>query len=324
MFSRFTVFALALVILVPSMTGAAETSTTLEVTTATTTFSPGFRGELEKIVASHHGVMGLSLKNLDIGEELAVNGDEKFPTASTIKLAVLCSVFDELSSPSGRFKSYYDTRKYDAATSISGSGFVQRFKDGTNIEIKELLHFMVTVSDNTATNMLVDAIGGLQPVNDWLINHGFKVTRMASMVGGRQIWDAKMRDQWGLGVTTPNEMRHLCEMILKGQAGTTSATDEMLRLLSHQYFDGDIAAEIPPGVWVGSKSGALNRSRSDNAIVFSPGGKYVLSVYTKENQNTSWDDTNEAEAKIREISRLVFKHYNPTSTWTRPAGAEKL
>lgn len=303
---------------------AADTSGTLHVTTATTTFSPGFKGDLERVVAHHRGVMGLSLKNLDTGEELSVNGDEMFPTASTIKLAVLCTVFDELSSPSGRFKSYYDTRKYDLSTSAPGAGFVQRFKDGTKIEIKELLHFMVTVSDNTATNMLVEAVGGLQPVNNWLMNHGFEKTRMASTVFGRIVWDAKMRETWGLGVTTPNEMRRLTEMIATGQAGTTTATDEMLRLLGHQYFDGDIPAEIPPTIWVGSKSGAVNSSRSDNAVVASPGGKYVLSVYTRENQDTSWDSSNEAEANIREISRLVFKHYNPTSTWTRPAGAEKL
>jgi beta-lactamase class A len=315
---------IAVLLLIFANVSIADTTSTLDITTATTTFSPGFKGDLEHVVAGHHGVMGLSLKNLDSGEEIGINGDEMFPTASTIKLAVLCTVFDELSSPTGRFKSYYDTRRYDAATSVSGAGFVQRFKDGTNVEIKELLHFMVTVSDNTATNMLVDAVGGLQQVNNWLMNHGFKVTRMASMVGGRQVWDPKLRDTWGLGVTTPNEMRHLCEMIVKGEAGTTSATDEMLRLLSHQYFDGDIAAEIPPGVWVGSKSGAVNRSRSDNAIVFSPGGKYVLSIYTRENADASWENENEAERNIREISRLVFKHYNPTSAWTRPAGTEKL
>jgi beta-lactamase class A len=269
--------------------------------------------------------MGLSLKNLNTGEHLSINGDEKFPTASTIKLAVLCTVFDELTSPTGRFKSYYDTVKYDESTSTSGAGFVQRFKNGTNVEIKELLHFMVTVSDNTATNMLVDALGGLQPVNNWLINHGFKVTRMASYVGGRgKVYDQQIREEWGLGVTTPNEMCRLCDMIISGKAGTTSATDEMLRLLSHQYFDGDIAAEIPPGVWVGSKSGAVNRSRSDNAIIASRGALYVLSVYTKDNQDASWKNSNEAEENIRKISRIVFKHYNPGNKWKRPAGTEDL
>jgi beta-lactamase class A len=320
---RYSLLILTLLSTV-SISHAARTTGTLEITTGTTTFSPGFRGELERVVAGHHGVMGLSLKNLKTGEQLAINGDEPFPTASTIKLAVMCAVFDELSSPSSRFKSYYDARKYDDSTSISGSGFIQRFKNGTNIEIKELLHFMITVSDNTGTNMLVEALGGLQPVNDWLMNHGFKTTRMASTVGGKIIWDPKMRETWGLGVTTPNEMRRLCEMILNGKAGTTSATDEMLRLLGHQYFDGGIAAEVPPVVWVGSKSGALNRSRSDNAIVASPNGMYILSIYTRENQDSSWKNSNEADTNIRKVSRLVYKHYNPKSPWTRPPGTEEL
>jgi beta-lactamase class A len=302
-----TLYLLVSTVLLLSVTPgcARPTSGTLQITTATTTFSPGFRGDLERVVAGHHGVMGLSLKNLKTGEQLAINGDEPFPTASTIKLAVMCAVFDELSSPTSRFKSYYDTRKYDDSTSISGSGFIQRFKNGTNIEIKELLHFMITVSDNTGTNMLVEALGGLQPVNDWLINHGFKTTRMASTVGGKIIWDPKMRDTWGLGVTTPNEMRRLCEMILNGKAGTTSA-------------------EVPPVVWVGSKSGALNRSRSDNAIVASPNGMYILSIYTRENQDSSWKNSNEADTNIRKVSRLVYKHYNPNTKWTRPPGTEEL
>lgn len=303
---------------------AAAPTAALQITTATKSFSRGFRGELERVVAQHRGVMGLSLKNLDTGEQVDVNGNEMFPTASTIKLAVMCTVFDELSSPSGRFKSYYDTRTYDASTSVSGAGFVQRFTDGTKIELKELLHFMITVSDNTATNMLVEAVGGLQPVNDWLINHGFEKTRMFSTVFGKIVWDAEMRKVWGLGVTTPNEMRRLCEIIATGKAGTTTATDEMLRLLSHQYFDGGIPAEIPPSVWVGSKSGAINDSRSDNAIVSSPAGRYVLSIYTKDNVERSWGDKNEAEANIRAVSRIVFKHYNPKSKWSRPAGTEKL
>lgn len=322
---RHYFYALLLLPLISAVQcGAASTSETLEITTGTTTFSSGFKGELERVAAGHHGILGLGLKNLDTGEELTVNGDEPFPTASTIKLAVLCAVFDELSSPSGRLKDYYATRTYDAATSTGGSGFVQRFRDGSKVEIKELLHFMVTVSDNVATNMLVDAIGGLQTVNDWLMNHQFKTTRMASLVGGRSVWDAEMRTVWGLGVTTPNEMRRLCEMIVKGEAGSTSATDEMLRLLGHQYFDGSIPAEIPPTVWVGSKGGAVNRSRSDNAIVMSPGGRYVLSVFTKDNEDTSWKSTNEAERNIGRISRMVYQHFNPESTWKRSEGTEKL
>lgn len=282
------------------------------------------KAELERIAAAHRGVMGISVKNLDTGEEISVNGDQLFPTASSIKLAVMCAVFDEMCSPTGKFPDYYMTKPYDDATSVGGAGFVKQFKDGTKVELKELLHFMITVSDNVATNMLVEWLGGLDRVNDWLRARGFRHTRMNATVGGRAVWSAEGLREWGLGVCTPDEMRRLLEMIYKGEAGTTTSTDEMLRLLGNQYFDGLIAGEAPPTVWVGSKSGAINDARSDNAIVASPGAAYILTVYTKQNADKRWTHENEAEVAIRKVARTVYQHFNPASTWVRPAGTEKL
>lgn len=296
----------------------------LDITTATKRFSDGLKGEIERVVASHDGTMGVSLKHLSSGEEINVNGDELFPTASTIKVAVMCAAFEMLSERGGPFKDYYDTRSYDENTSVSGSGFLQRFRNGTKMELKELMHLMITVSDNVATNMILEWMGGLEPVNDWLQRNGFEQTRIASSVGGKIIWSPEMRQRWGLGVTTPHEMRRLMELIVQGSAGTTSATDEMLRLLGNQYFDGAIPAEIPPTIYVGSKSGSLSRSRSDVAIVAAPTGTYILSVFTKDNNDRSWGRANQAEESIRKVSRLVWKHYNPESDWKRPEGAQLL
>lgn len=319
---RRTCFSLLICLLTLPL--IAETSPTLRVTTATTTFSPGFVGSLEKIVAKHRGQMGISVKKIDSGEELQVNGDEVFPTASTIKTAVMCTVFAELSSPTGMFNDYYATRKYDATTSTGGSGFIQNYKDGTKIELKELLHLMITLSDNIGTNMLVEWVG-IDRVNQWLENNGFKETRLHSTIGGKIIWNAKLRKEWGLGKTTPNEMCRLMEMIVTGKANSsTSATDEMLRLLGHQYFDDHIAAEAPPTVWVGSKSGSLNESRSDTAIVASPAGMYVIIVFTKNNVDRRWNYQNEAEIAIQHVAREVYNQFNPTNTWKRPPGTERL
>jgi beta-lactamase class A len=269
--------------------------------------------------------MGVSIHNLQTGERVEVNGDAEFRTASTIKVAVMGTVFEELTSPTGMFRSYYDTRKYDPATSTGGAGFVRNFVPGTPVELKELLHFMITVSDNTATNMLVDWLGGAPRVNRWLEDRGLSRTRLLAMVGGRIKYDPALNGKWGLGVTTPNEMRRLLEMIHAGRAvASTTATEEMLRILGHQYFDDLIAGETPPAVWVGSKSGAVNDSRSDNAIVASPGGTYVISVYTDRNEDRRWTKENEGEASIRKVARETWRHFNPDSRWQRPAGAGDL
>jgi beta-lactamase class A len=309
--------AAAVMIALSADNTASAASPTLQVTSATTTFRSGVIGELEKVVASHRGVMGIAVKNLRTGEELAVNASEEFPTASTIKTPVMCAALELLANGTGPYKSYYDTKTYDASTSTGGSGFIRNHKHGTKLELKELIHLMITVSDNIATNMIVEWIG-IDTVNNWLEKNGYQSTRLFSTVGGSQVYDQEGRQEWGLGRTTPLEMCRLMEQIATGKAGTTSTTDEMLRVLGNQYFDDLIGGEIPPTIYVGSKSGAVNRSRSDNAIVASPGATYIISVYTKDNQDARWTSANEAEQKIRDVSRIVFRHFNPDSTWQRP------
>lgn len=307
----------------PASGFAAPTTSSITITSSTQSFSPGFTGELEKVVAEHEGVMGIYIKHVKSGETVSINADEPMPTASTIKVPVMCAALDLLASGNGPFKDYYETRTLDAATSVGGAGFLQNYRDGVKIELKEMMHLMITVSDNFATNMLVDWIK-IDAVNNWLSANGFEQTRMFSTVFGRQVADQEMRTKWGLGRTTCQEMGRLFEMIYNGQAGTPASCDEMLRLLGHQYFDANIASQLPPTIWVGSKGGAVNDSRSNCAIVEAPGGAYVMIAYTKENLDKSWTKENKAEQAIEKVSALTWKHFEPESKWVRPAGAEKF
>ena len=293
------------------------------VTSATTSFSDGFQGELERVAASHKGDMAIYCHHLETDEVLAVNENMPVETASTIKVAVMGAAMDALATGKGPFKDYYSTYAYDASTSTGGSGIIQKFKDGSKLELKELIHLMITVSDNIGTNMLVEWMG-IEPVNNWLISHGFEQTRMFSTVGGSRVYDAAGLKEWGLGRTTAKEMATLLEKIATGKAGTTSTTDEMLRILGHQYFDGGIASQVPPMTYVGSKSGSLNRLRADAAIVASPGGIYILSIYTVHNQDTRWTNDNEGALGIQKISRMVWKHFNTKSDWEPADGADKF
>ena len=131
-----------------------------------------------------------------------------------------------------------------------------------------------------------------------------------------------MAKEWGIGVTTTAEMRRLMEMIRFNEAGTPAACDEMLRIVTHQYFDGDIPSQLPPYIHTGSKSGALNALRADVAVVDAPTGTYILSIYTNNNQDKRWTYENEGDQAIRKISSLIWKYYNPHSTWTSPPGVE--
>jgi beta-lactamase class A len=278
------------------------------------------KAELDGIADGFHGVLGYSLHHLKRNETIERRGDELFPTASTIKLAVLCTAMDK--NQKGEI-GYFETRPLTKEFVRGGAGFLQNYKEGTKVELKELLHLMITVSDNTATAMMVRWLTAME-VNGWLDRHGLKQTRLLSQLPEGETALRKLSEQWGLGVTTPNEMRTLMEMILDGRAGTPAACDEMHRILNHQYFDNLIAGEAPPWICVASKSGAIDESRSDVAIVHSPSGDYVLAVYTKQAQDQKWSRENEGEQSIRAIARAVWRYYNPKVKWSPPPGVEKF
>ena len=275
--------------------------------------------QLLSVTTQFHGDMGISFHHLKTGDTIEINSDTRFPTASTIKLPILCTAFQQLSE--GKL-GYYDTHPYSTSRRVGGAGFLQNYQDGIPVELKETIHFMITVSDNNATNMMIDWVGGFENINRWLINHGFQKTRSLTYIGGGKAWDRALANEWGIGVTTPQEMRTLAEMIRLNKAGSPAACDRMQRLMTHQYFDDMMPAEIPPFVHQGSKSGAVNASRSEVMITDTPSGTYILCVYTKNNKDQRWTNENEAEIAIKDISQRVWKYYHPASTWSRPIGTE--
>ena len=112
-------------------------------------------------------------------------------------------------------------------------------------------------------------------------------------------------------------------MILEGKAGTAAASDEMHRVLNHQYKDEGIASQIPPWIVVASKSGRSEIAQSDMAIVHSPSGAYALTIFTKENKDTRGGWQGERAQAIRAVSRAVWRYYHPNDKWSPPAGVER-
>jgi beta-lactamase class A/pimeloyl-ACP methyl ester carboxylesterase len=287
------------------------------------------RQELDAIANRFHGTLGYSLHHLRTGDRLERLGDEKFPTASTIKLAMLCAAMEK--QQKGEI-GYDEERTFREADRMYGTGLMMNYRAGTRVALRSLLHLMITQSDNSATGLLGQWLG-TAAVNDWLARHGFKTTRLLIPWPYSGTWeqDTKAHPEqwkefrrWGMGVTTPNEMRTLIEMIHDGRAGTPAACDEMRRILNHQYYDEGIASQVPPWVCVASKHGVEDRSRSDVAVVHGPSGDYTLAVYTKEALDTSVEPENEQASVIRAVSRAIWRSYHPGVTWSPPAGVEQF
>jgi beta-lactamase class A len=279
------------------------------------------KAALDGVADGFHGTLGYSLHHRTRGERIDRHGDEPFPTASTIKTAILCEALHQVETGKIRWTDAIPVQA--GLTNREAGGPAYFFRDDASLPLPQWLDLMITLSDNTATINLRDRLG-MANVNQWLADHGFLETKLLNGPEKAALGLLPLQQKYGLGMTTPNEMGRLLEMIRDGKAGTPAACDRMLRLLTHQYWDDDTASQIPPWVQIAHKTGAVDASRSDAALIFSPSGEYVLTIYTQDQHDQRWVNDNEGDVAIRALARLVWRHYHPADPWTPPPGAALL
>ena len=288
----------------------------LQVHAQTTNVDRALQEQLVQLTNGFHGTAGIYVRNIRTGATAAVNADTLFPTASMIKVPILCALFDRINRGELTYRQevvYTDSMKYDDG--ITGS-----FRDSTKISVSQLAHLMISVSDNTAALWLQALAGTGTAINDWLERNGLHQTRMNSRTPGREgFWEI-----YGWGMTTPREMAELVARIRAGKAVSPAASERMYRILCRSYWDGYALSQIPPFVQAASKQGAVNESRSEVVLVDAPSGDYVFCVITKNQTDQSWGLQNEGFALIRDVSRLLWKHFEPKSRWSPAPGMEDL
>jgi beta-lactamase class A len=271
--------------------------------------------KLEQLVKGLKGDVGVYVRHLKTGQTAAVQADTVFPTASMVKVPILCGVFDKIEKGELKYNQqlvYRDSLKYDDG--ITGS-----FRDSTKIQLSELVMLMISISDNTASLWLQQLAGTGATINEWLEQNGFHQTRVNSRTPGRE--EQRKIYQWAQ--TTPREMATLMMTIYQGRVVSPAASEQMFRVLSKPYWDGEAVSQIPPTIHVASKNGAVNASKSEVALVNAPAGDYVFCVITKNQQDQRWEYDNEGSVLIRRISRLLWERFNPGVEWKPQPGGER-
>lgn len=273
--------------------------------------------QLHQIISGFHGEVGVFVQNLKTGRGAAIHADTVFPTASTIKVPIMCALFDKVMK--GELK-YHQQLVYRDSLAYGGSGVMQYFKDSTKVDLSVAATLMITRSDNTAALWCQSLAGGGVVINQWMADQGYAHTRVNSRTPGRhKIWE-----KYGWGQTTPREMAQLVTDIYQQNFLTPAICERMYRNMTNIYWDNNALSQIPPYVQTASKSGAVNAARSEVVLVTLPthnAGKhhaYVFAVYTKNNKDQSWSPKNEAVQLIRRISAYLWHYYAPKSQW-RPA-----
>ena len=261
---------------------------------------------LETAMQGFHGVAGLYVKNLKTGKVAAVNADTLFPTASMVKIPILVGIMDKLEK--GEY-TYHQQLEYKDSLLYAGEDILGSFKSGEKITLSKVIMLMLTTSDNTASLWLQSLAGTGTRINEILDSVGLKYTRVNSRTPGRE----DNRKQFGWGQTTPREMATLMEKIYSGQVISDSAGKKMIRLLGRNYFDEVSISQVPPDIFVASKHGCVNASRSGTLLVMAPNGPYIFSIITKDQSDQSWEQSNEGWVLARTISALLWKYFEPRS-----------
>ncbi len=271
--------------------------------------------ELKIILQGFHGTAGVYVENLKTGENGGLLADSLFPTASIVKTMIQCGLMEKLEK--GELN-YHQKLVYRDSLLYPGIDILGSFKNGDTIELSKVCMLMLTMSDNTASLWLQKLVG-TPNINAWLVKNGFRNSGDNSNDPAR----AALHKEFGWGNTTPHEICSLFKLIWQGRAVNSSASERMYRNLSRSYWDEEALSEIPPGIAVASKQGAVDASRSEVVLVAAPHGSYVFSVFTKNAADHSWKNDNESWKLIRAVSAFLWHRYEPGSTWTPARGINR-
>ncbi len=260
------------------------------------------QAKVAELLNGFNGDVGVYIKNLYTNKTVAINADTVFPTASIVKISILIGIMDKIEK---KAFDYHQQLIYRDSLAYSSFDVTANLKDTAKIEMAKVIMLMLTTSDNTASLWLQKLAGGGARINEILDSAGFKSTRVNSRTAGRE----NNRTQYGWGQTTPYEMATLMEKIYNGTILSDSASKKMIRLLGRNFWDEQAISQIPPDVFVASKNGCVDASRSEVLLVMAK-QPYIFSIFTKNNKDMSWGDSNEAWMLAKNISALLWQYFN--------------
>lgn len=278
---------------------------------------------MQQIVQQHHGGVALFAQQLNTGKQIALGADTPVQTASTIKLTLLWTLLREVALSHAQWN---EPITLHAGEAVPGAGVLHFLDTPVTLTLKDVATMMVILSDNTATNLLIDRFP-TAAVNANMTALGLRNTwfykKISVPATGPMPAD---QPKFGLGKSTPREIASVmerigrCDLNLPGQPAldqpkADAACSIALDMLRSQFYRDTIPRYLDAldstGSGIASKTGSLNATRSDVALVAATSGPIVLAVYTYDNADKGWSVDNEGELTIAKIARAVVAAWSP-------------
>lgn len=259
-------------------------------------------------VFSFSGKIGLYANDFK-GNILEINADEKFEAASTIKSYILVELYRQIEE--GKVDPN-TVLKYEEENFVVGSGIIRDLDLGVEMTVKSFATLMIIVSDNIATNIMIDLLG-IDNINNTCEDLGFKDTILHNKIDF-----AKYPK---LGTTTPRDYGKLFEKLYKRELWSQEASEEMLEIFKKQHYNTMLTRDLPQYyldsentgdeelIYIASKSGSMNACRNDGGIISTPYGAYTMALFTKEFVDSLYYNNHESFRFGGKVARLMFDNY---------------
>jgi beta-lactamase class A len=282
--------------------------------------------EIERLADATGGIVGVAATQLATGRHIGYREDELFPTASVIKLPLLVTLYED--AIAGRID-LSERVTYREETKVAGSGVLQYLDDGLDPTLRDLSVLMMSVSDNTATDLLFDRVGktriestmgrlGLESIRvpfdiremlmelvdmDHTEPGGYdelrRLLRLSAGSGGRSMIP-EQADR-----TTPADMCRLLELIESRAILDPEACTAIIELLKRIQSATRIPGLLPKGTVVAHKTGSYRRLRNDAGIVYAPNGPYAVAIFARELARDNVDD----DSALARISLAIYEEF---------------
>ncbi len=251
---------------------------------------------LERVIADAEatgGTVGVAI-SASSGWTFAHNGDRRFRAASTVKIPIMIAIFRRVDA--GELQ--LDQRFPMSASDFSaGSGVLHEMHEGLQVTVADLLYLMMSISDNTATNVLIDT-AGMDTVNALMRELGMERSTLGRKMQGFAA-DGEQRENWA----TPSEFAALIGQLLDHQVASAEACDAMVAILEKQQNPRRIGRYVPEdGFRWGSKTGSISGVVNDVGFIAGAGGTVIVSVYCE-----GLPDMYTGEQVIGDIARAAME-----------------
>ncbi len=265
---------------------------------------------LAPLLKAHRGRVAVAVKHLKTGESFYHQADDPMPTASLIKFPVMVEAYYQAADKKIDFGTVLTLKKEHR---VPGSGVLtSHFSDGATFPLRDAVRLMIAVSDNTATNLVLEQTG-IRPVNERMAKLGLAETQINAQVfrGSTTSVNPERTKKYGLGSTTAREMVKLLEMLQENKLVSPEACREMISHLRACNDEVMFKRFLPAGVVLAHKTGAVSNARTQAGIMTLPSGPVALCVLTNENVDQRWAVDNAAQVLLANVAKAVHDHFAP-------------